>query len=697
MAYLVGIDIGGTFTDCVVVGDDGRLTVAKGETTPGDLTEGCLAVLRLAAEELGETDLLSLVSAFRLGTTVATNALIERRGGRVGLITTKGHGDAIQIMRGAGRTAGLPDSAILHLSQLYKPDPIVPRWLTEEVSERVDCRGEIVVPLNEEEAREAAQRLIQAGVDAIAICFLWSFLNPVHERRVQSIIHEISEQLPVTCSGELLPRIGEYERTAGAVINAYLMPVVRSELGGMSRRLTGNGGPGTLLVMQSGGGVMEAEEVADAPILMVESGPVGGIVACGQLGALKGHANIIATDMGGTSFDVGLIADGRPTKAATNISSQYEYYVPHIDIRSLGAGGGSIVWWEDVSGTLKVGPVSAGARPGPACYGHGGTQPTTTDADLMLGILNPEYFLGGALPLQVDLAERALQEVGQPLSMTPLEVAAGAVRIIDAQMADILRQVIMEQGLDPRDFVLYAYGGAGPTHAAAYGRELGIKEVIVPLGNLGSLWSAFGVAGSDLVRIHEQSRVFVAPFDPNEVGQELAKLERQARKDLKGKGVSEANIELRRFADLRFRAQLHVVEVSLPSGELNEDSWRDLPTEFERRYEALYGPGSGYPAAGVELLTLRVEARGVVPKPTIAAAPLGGESPSGAAERPPRDVFWYEVGRTLATRVLRGQLLAPGNRFEGPAVIEFRDTTVVVRPDQRAYVDEYGSIVIQTR
>ncbi len=694
MAYLIGIDVGGTFTDCVVVGGDGRVALAKAETTPSDLTEGCFNALRLAAGQVDEANGLSSVSSLRLGTTVATNAMIERRGATVGLITTKGHRDAIQIMRAAGRTAGLPDSAILHISQLYKPEPIVPRWLTEEVSERLDYQGEVVVPLNEDDAREAARRLIEGGVQAIAICFLWSFLNPEHERRTRDIIREISEDIPISCSGELLPRIGEYERMAGTVINSYLMPLVRSHLHAMERRLKENGGTTTFLVMQSGGGLIDASEAAEAPVLLLHSGPVGGIAASEQLGALKGHANIIATDMGGTSFDVGLIVGGRPIKAATDVSSQYEFYVPHIDVTSLGAGGGSVIWWEEISGTLKVGPMSAGARPGPACYGRDGVQPTITDADLVLGILNPEYFLGGALTLRPELARRALEEVGRPLSMTALEVASGAARIVDAQMGDLLRQTTLGQGLDPRDFVLYAYGGAGPVHAAAYAGELGIKEVVVPMGDLGSLWSAFGVASSDLIRIHEQSRVFVAPFAANEVGQELAKLEQRARAGLEAKGVSEDNIELRRFADMRFRAQMHVVDVPLPSGDLSEDFWAGLPTEFERHYEALYGSGSAYPAAGTELITLRVEARGVVPKPPIAAAPLGSERPSEAAEGSPRDVFWYEVGRALSTRVLRGPFLIPGNRFEGPAVVEFPDTTVVVQPGQQGYVDEYGNIII---
>src|SRR5215475_14277896 len=426
---ICGIDTGGTFTDCVVVDADGRIVTAKAPSTPGDFSEGVLDSLAIAAERLGLTTdaLLARTSRLALGTTVGTNALLQRRGARVGLITTRGHRDVIHIMRGARGVPGLASEQVLHFPESNKPDPpIVPKTLIAEVSERVDCKGEVVVELNEAEAEAAICRLCAKGVEAIAICFLWSFKFPEHERRVKTMVERLAPGVFVCCSADLVPRWGEYERTVATVLNAYLGPVMSRYLGRLESRAQATGLRYPLQVMQCGGGVIPAAESARRAFLTLDSGPVAGVLASQYLGGIIGYKHIIATDMGGTSFDVGLVWDGEPVASYQSVVHQYEYFVPRIDIRSIGSGGGSIVWVDEVSSTLRVGPISAGAQPGPACYGRGGTQPTVTDADLVLGYLDPASFLGGRLRLDHERARASFEPVATRLGMGLVETAAGA-------------------------------------------------------------------------------------------------------------------------------------------------------------------------------------------------------------------------------------------------------------------------------
>lgn len=696
MSHIIGIDTGGTFTDCVVMDVEGRIVTAKAASTPDDFSEGVMESLRLAGERLGLTTeaLLQDTARLALGTTVGTNAMLQRRGAKVGLITTKGHRDVIHIMRGARGVPGLNNVQVLHFPESGKPDPIVPKPLIAEVSERVDCKGQVVVELNEEEAEAAIRKLAGKGVEAIAICFLWSFKHAEHERRVKAMAERIAPNVFVCCSADLIPRWGEYERTVATVLNAYLGPVMSRYLGRLESRAQSAGLRYPLQVMQCGGGVIPAAESARRAFLTLDSGPVAGVLASQYLGSIIGHKHIIATDMGGTSFDVGLVWDGEPVASYQSVVHQYEYFVPRIDIRSIGSGGGSIVWVDDVSGTMRVGPISAGAMPGPACYARGGTQPTVTDADLLLGYVDADYFLGGRLGLDRDKARAAFEPIATRVGMGLVETAAGAVRVVEHQMADLIRKATVQKGYDPRDCVVYAYGGAGPVHAGVYARELGAQGVVVPLGGLCSLWSALGAASADLLHIYEAVDIQPSPFDPARVAQHFAALEERGREQLRADGIDPTQARLARSADIRYKGQINEVEVPVPAGALNEAALAQLVADFHRRYETVYGRGAGFHEARVEIVTYRVRASAVSAKPRIVAARETDRAPSADARAGSRPVYWSELGDFEATPVFWGDKLAPGNVVPGPAILQVPDTTIVVHPFESARLDPYGNVLI---
>ncbi|MDA8107362.1 MAG: hydantoinase/oxoprolinase family protein, partial [Betaproteobacteria bacterium] len=394
--YLVGVDIGGTFTDCVALDARGRITATKSPSTPGNFAEGMLAALAAAAERLGLTfeQFCAQIRVLTHGTTVGTNALIQRKGARVGLITTKGHEDVIHIMRGSRGVTSRDLRKVVHFPESQKPAPIVPKRLIEGVSERVDCFGEAVVPLNEAQAEAAVKRLVAEGVEAIAVCFLWSFQNPAHEQRVKEIVERLAPGLFVSCSVDIAPKWGEYERTAATVLNAYIGPVMARYLENLAGRLERAGYRHPLQVAQCGGGSVSVARAIESPLLTLDSGPVSGVTGSLYLGRLMGLEDIITTDMGGTSFDVGIVHRGRAQYSFVSNVAQYEYFLSKVDIEAIGSGGGSLVRVEPVTRTLQVGPQSAGADPGPACYGKGGETPTVTDADVVLGTIDPDNFLG---------------------------------------------------------------------------------------------------------------------------------------------------------------------------------------------------------------------------------------------------------------------------------------------------------------
>lgn len=693
----LGVDIGGTFTDLVLMDDEGAISTAKSSTTTGDLAIGVFDAIELAARAKGlsAADLLRQVVAFGHGTTQATNALIERTGAVTGLITTRGFGDTLGLQRLMGFTTGMSVDQLGWYSKRRYPAPIIPRELRREVAERVDCTGSILLPLDEAAVRAAVDDLSDRGVETFAVAFLWSFRNPAHERRVGEIIREARPDAYVSLSSEIAPIIGEYERTAATALNSYLAPKVVTYLERMEGRLQERGFNGSFHILNSSGGVMPAKEAARKPVLLLTSGPTGGVLGSLQLANALGHRNVITTDMGGTSFDVGLIVDGRPVVSAKQEAGGYHLNTPMIDIRAIGAGGGSIARVE--SGLLRVGPESAGASPGPVCYDRGGKLITVTDADVVLGIISQDNFLGGRMPANRIAAVEAIREqIAHPLGLSVEAAAAGIRQVVDAHMADTLREVTVGRGYDPRDFVLYAYGGAGPAHCAAYGADLGVPKIVVPATSMAH--SAYGALASEIHQSAERSLLMrggggarepADGLDAASIGAVYSELEALCAERMQASGVEPSAAHFARTVDMRYRRQTHDLIIGFASGPVTVDSIREAVTRFEEVYEALYGRGSGFRQAGVELTTFRVEAVGGGRKP--APSRTGSDVRPAAALR---EVYDPGLDKWAPTPIWRWLDLPVGHQVSGPAVIEHSETTVYVGSRQTAVVDVAGNLTI---
>lgn len=697
-SMLVASDIGGTFTDTVTIDADGAIGRYKAPTVPDDPAQGVLATLELAAAERGQElgELLRGVSLFAHGTTVATNAMLEGKRAPVGLIQTRGFGDTVPIMRGF-KSLGLDEDAVKSFRSLVKQELVVPKRLIGEVTERVDYRGRVIMPLDEDDVRATVRRLRDGGAETFAVSLLWSFKNPAHEQRIAEIIAEEAPDALVSLSSDLLPRLGEYKRAVTTTLNASLRPVVGRAMRSLDTQLRDAGMSTEPLLMQSGGGLTPISEIDRQAASTVMSGPVGGVVACQYYGSLHGHRNIVATDMGGTSFEVGLILDGEAHIANSTWVGRHEIALPSVSVRTVGAGSGSIA--SVVAGALRVGPESAGAVPGSACYGRGGTLPTVADADAVLGYLNPDNFLGGRLRLDIDAAREAIRvHVAEPLGLSVEAAAEGIKTVVDNRMADLIRAATIQQGYDPADFALYAYGGAGPTHAFSYGEELGISEIIVPL--TASVHSAFGVAAADLIAAEELSDPILSPpgttdhasaLRPEEVAARFDKLTEAAYARLARAGVERDTVRLTRTVEMRFRFQINELSVPLPAGEIDADTIRALVDRFVESYEARFGEDSAFVAAGIEMTTFRVVARSPASQMTLGASDLTPSADAPAEQT--RRIF--SGGEWQDARVLRHEALHPGLEVDGLAVVEMKDTTIVVGNGQRATVDERGSLVIR--
>lgn len=695
MDRLVAVDSGGTFTDCVVLDAAGRVTTAKAPSTPSDFSEGVVqSVSRAAAvEDLDLRGILHSTTSFCHGTTVATNALLTRSGSVVGLVTTKGHEDAIIVGRTIQKAAGLTESELSNLAHLEKAVPVVPRPLIRGVTERIDYRGSVVVPVDVDEAARAADELSDAGVEAIAVCFLWSFMNPDHERAVAELIRSRHPDLLVTVSHEVAPVIKEYERCATTVLNGYLSGTTHAYISKLQERLADGGLAGDPVIMQSIGGVSSAEASKGRAVALLGSGPTGGVFGAAALGRLIGADNIVTTDVGGTSFDVGLVVDGEPLVVGTPVFDKYHTVLPVIDVTSIGAGGGSLAWIEPGTGLIKVGPQSAGAVPGPACYGTGGTLPTVTDANLVLGRLDPGYFLGGERRLHTDLADDAIRaHVAEPAGLPVTEAAMAIVDILDARMADLVRTSTIGRGYDPREFALFAFGGAGPLHVGAYAADVGTRLTVVPTNS--AVFSAFGIAASDPVAVVQASDPMVAPFDPERLEEIYVALAAGAVEELRANGVAPEDITTNREVEMRYRGQVHEVRVPVPDGPLGAESLAVTMEEFRRRYNRRYGSGAAADAA-IEARTFVVRGVGRQAKPELRPAALSGEDP-GPALVAERQVYFRPLGGFVPTPIYRRELLVPGNSVGGHAVIEAVDTTMVIHPGQRAEVDAWGNILLDT-
>lgn len=707
MSYVLGIDIGGTFTDCVAVETDrgaaraSHVEIGKASSTPPDFETGFVDSISTVASRYALTPsaMLGSTTAIYHGCTVGTNALVEGRTAKVGLLSTRGHRDAIFIMQGGGRLSKEPPEYIAHVASHRKSDPLVPKDLCMEIDERIAFDGSVLVTLNEDRARRSIEALVERGVEAFAVALLWSTVDPRHEHRLRALIEEIAPGAFISLSSEVSQRHGEYERTVATVMNSLVGPAMNAYLRKLEVRLEEHGYRGPLQLMGCSGGLMSVEQARVLPVLTIGSGPVAGLIgsaAIANLSSASYGGDIITGDMGGTSYDVGMIVAGEPVTRATVSYEQYEYYAPTLEVRSIGAGGGSIVKWDGP--TLRVGPESAGARPGPVCYGRGGEKPTVTDADLVLGYLNPDYFLGARLKLDVDGARAAYSKLGDPMGYGPEQAAAAAVRIVENQMADAIRLATIHRGYDVRDFTLYAYGGAGPVHATGVARELDLQRVIVPLSNFASGWSAFGIAASDAIVIAELGAALASPFDAETLNDHWRHLEDQAQQKMSAQGISANKVSIERFVDMRYTLQVNEIQVRAAPGHYTSASVDTLVAAFEREYERLFGSETGYADAGFTISGLRVRAAapiGDVPFMQIAAA-SNGARPGGW---PTRRVTWYEMSevKTEDVPIISGEALAQGVEVDGPAVIEYPDTTVVLRPGDAAHVSDIGLIVDVTR
>lgn len=694
---IIGVDTGGTFTDLVLLDADGRVYFDKAFSTPADLTRGVLAALERVAGRVGRpmVEVLAAAERFAHGTTVSTNALLQRRGARVGLLTTRGFEDTTLIARGpVGRTGGLPYALAMDFAHTEPPEPLVPRPLIRGLHERTTKDGRVLVSLDPEEVRRAVGELVAAGAESLAVCLLWSFRNPDHERLVGRVVRECAPGLPVSLSSEVSPLLGEFERATTTIVNAYIGPVTVRYLERLADELGRRGLRRPVQIMKCSGGLCLPQRVAQESVSIVNSGPVGGVVAARHLGELLGHRDIITTDMGGTSFDVGVIHGGEYEYERMPFLAQgLPVQTPALKVTTIGAGGGSIAWTD--GRRLLVGPQSAGADPGPACYGRGGTEPTVTDALVVLGILDPGHFFGGRLMLERGLAEAAIRaRIADPLGMSVVDAAAGIYEIVTARMADLVRKVSVESGYDPRHFALFSYGGAGPAHSARFARALGVREVVIP--HAASVFSALGIALSDVLFTYARSEPLALEANQATADQfnaVFAELEAQAAADLAACGIPPGEALLTRRLDLRYQGQMNEITLAWDRAPLAAERVPALRAAFEDAYQARFGQGITRAQSPLEVISFRVEALRPSAKPDLRPLPERPQAPA-PAPRATRRVFVHGQGWVPA-RVYDFEALEPGQSVAGTAIIERADTTVYIPAGQAARLDGYRNLRIQ--
>lgn len=696
MKYVGAVDIGGTFTDCTLMDAEGTVYTSKARSTPGDdFRSGFFESIERAGKKAGEEidDLMDQLVRITHGTTVATNAIVEDEGADIGLLTTQGHEDTLTMMRGRGRVTGEPPENTLKVAEMHRPDPLVPREKTTGVTERVDDEGDVIVPLDEDQLEEAVDDLLAEGIDGLAVSFLWSFKHPDHERRVAEVVEErVDEDVYVSLSHEVSPTLGEYERAVATAVNASVGPLIGEYLGNIEETLREEYDfDGTFLLMGANGGCYTPSQAADLPIMLIGSGPVGGLKGCERLTAEAGAAemtNVLATDMGGTSFELGIIRDGRPLVQEETLVQKYVYNIPKLDVESIGAGGGSIAEVSD--DRIEVGPQSAGADPGPACYGRGGETPTVTDADLYLGYIDPEATFGtGELSPSVDLAEEALSRAGDRLGQSPLEFAAGIYEVTNTKMANLIEKNVIGRGYDPRDFSVISYGGAGPIHASAYANKLDVDSIVVP-GEISPVWSAYGILNTDIRQEVEQEVVHLQPFDSEAVEADYRELESRGQEMLDAEGVDAEDVTFERYALMRFEGQYHELEIPAPSP---IDDAEELAERFESEYRQRYSAAALFSEARAEIQSIRVEPVVEVETFERATMPTTDEI-DDAAVKGTREVYSPSSERTVETSVYDGTKLRPGNVIEGPTVIDMSNTAIVAQADQTVRQNKVRDFVI---
>src|SRR5262245_2219961 len=713
-AFRIGVDIGGTFTDIVLLDADGRLHTKKVSSSVDDYARAIVAGLRDVFSDtgLGGKDIVEVLH----GTTVASNAILELKGARTGLITTRGFRDVLEIRR-------------LRMPRLYdlsweKPPPLVERALRREVAERIDAHGQVETPLDPAEVEQVLTRLRHEGIEALAVCLINSYANPVHEEHIKAIASRHAPDLLICCSIDVLPEIREYERTSTTVINAYVMPIVRRYLATLRAGLDDAGVATPLLIMQSNGGLMTDAAAAERPIHIIESGPAAGVVGAQALARRLGLGTLITFDMGGTTAKASIVEDGEVSRATEYqvgggimhgsrllTGAGYLLRVPAIDLAEVGAGGGSIVWI-DPGGALQVGPRSAGASPGPLCYDMGGTEPTITDANVILGYLSPTRLAGGAVKLNANRAHEIFEEkVARRVGMPLVEAAHGAHLIAASNMMRAIRAVSSERGRDPREYALFAFGGNGPLFAAGMAAALEMKRIVVPPAP--GLFSSFGLLYSDVEHHFVRSyRRLLRSVSGGALAAIWTRVENEARAQLAGEGFHGPAARLRRSADLRYQGQSFELTVPVPDNLEGADAIARIEAAFAREHERTYGHRAG-PEEPVEIVSLRVVAQGVPDRPRVperlafararrseqvaidtagrvAQLPAAG-APTAGEERTRLVYFGPGAGWRQTPIIERGALA--GGRH-GPCIVEEYDATCLVPPDARAALDAWGNIVI---
>jgi N-methylhydantoinase A len=688
--YRVGIDIGGTFTDLLLVGEDGRVVIAKTLTTPGDPSLAVEHALRPVLENgtVGSGEHGTLLH----GTTLVTNALLERKGAPTALLTTAGFRDAVEI--------GREHRYELYDLNLELPKPLVPRHLRFDVPERIAADGSVLWPLDDAFVRRLVEELRDKGIRAIAVCYLNSFRNPAHERRTAEIITQVAPMIRVSLSSEVVAEIREFQRTSTTLVNVYVQERVSDYLAQLQQRSDRIGFLGSFFVMLSSGGIATRETAARFPVRLLESGPAAGALAAADAGILSGHRDLLSFDMGGTTAKLCVIEDGQPLKTHDfEVDRVYRFRkgsglpvrIPVIDMIEIGAGGGSIAR-VDALGLLKVGPESSGADPGPVCYARGGTEPTVTDADLVLGYLDPNYFLGGKMQLDMNGARQALSRLAEPLGMTVEQAAWGVHQIVNENMANAARAHLGERGKNPRRMPMYAFGGAGPVHGYQVAEILRLPALISPFG--AGVGSTFGLLAAPLA--FDFVRSAYSRLDQQDwrlANKLLDEMTDEGREILEGSGLSAREISYQRTADMRYVGQGHEVSVRLPNGVLGERHTAEITAEFENTYRELYGRKG--PDVLLEIINWRVVASG--PRPEMNFKLSQDISERSDPRKGSRRAYFPECGGFVETPVYDRYALKPGMKFTGPAVVEERESTLILGARVRARVDERLNVIMEFR
>lgn len=713
--YIVYVDTGGTFSDAVVVSPDGTYISGKALTTPDNLEECFFNCIEAAARNMGSSleELLVGCAEIGYGTTAGTNMVVTGAAGpKLGLITTKGIEDRTLVWR--HRPAGLAKEDAMHMISSGHPRHIIPKRMIKGVTERVDSMGEIVVPLREEEVRQAVEYLLDKGVEGIVVGYLWSFLNNAHEVRTREIIKEMAPELMVTISSEVCPTIREYPRFMSAIIDLSIGKALRELLERMENRLNGYGYKKPLLVMQAIGGVTQSKTVK--PGTTLHSGPVGGLAGVEFWKKIYGYPNAMGSDVGGTSFDVTISPEIGEEFLREPVVGRYEIASPMREIITIGAGGGTIAWIDPVTKTLRLGPHSAGSTPGPVCYERGGVEPTVTDADVVMNRISADYFLGGQKKLNREKALAVIKEkIAEPMGMDVIEAAEGISKVIDGMMQATLKTTLASKGINPQDYVLFAFGGAGPTHCAGYSAGLGFKKVIIT--PYAAVFSAFGAATSDIRHRYEASPYLLMPnlpydvtinrFDlnkltsleqipswvPERYNHMFAELEERAYQEIELEGYRKDQVSIAHEFLGRYGGQLWEIRVNSPVSRIDSvEDLKKLMKAFEEEYLKVYTREAMVPRGGLEIISLALVVTAPTIKPKAVKHEYVGEDPSGAL-REQRDVYFD--GQWRKTNVYDMHQLQVGNRVEGVAIIEARDTTLVVPQGRKVTVDEYLNMIME--